>query len=161
MLLTAKPGEHDLTVLPLLAGERSPGWWLNASGVISGLRLGTSPVEILHALLEAVSLRLSMIAEQLGEADRVYAGGGALHKSAAWSQMMADVLGVPLHLLATPEVTARGTALLMLHALDNTRLDAHPAPMRAIYEPRSHYANRWQTLRQKQKSLYNRLRSES
>ena len=33
---------HGLTVLPLLAGERSPGWQPDASGTIHGIRRNTS-----------------------------------------------------------------------------------------------------------------------
>src|SRR5262249_45195498 len=40
------PDAHGLTVLPHLAGERSPGWRGGRHGVISGLRLDTSAIEI-------------------------------------------------------------------------------------------------------------------
>ncbi|MCA9884548.1 MAG: gluconokinase [Anaerolineae bacterium] len=157
-LLAAEPGEHGLTLLPLLAGERSPGWWSQASGIVTGLRLGTSPVDILQALMEAVAVQLATIAEQLGEAQRVYAGGGALHRSAAWSQMLADALNVPLHLLATPEVTARGVAMLALHVLDGHDLDEFPVPVKTVYQPRTDYREQWRTIRKAQQQLYNQMR---
>ena len=55
------PDQHGLTVLPLLAGERSPGWHPDASGAIHGLRRNTSGLDILQAQMEAVALRLSLI----------------------------------------------------------------------------------------------------
>ena len=37
------PDSHGLTVLPLLAGERSPGWQPNASGTVHGIRRQYQP----------------------------------------------------------------------------------------------------------------------
>ena len=79
---------HGLTVLPLLAGERSPGWQQNAAGTIHGIRRSTSRLDILQAHLEAVALRLSLIYDQLkGDGAKVMAGGGALEASAVWAQI--------------------------------------------------------------------------
>ncbi len=64
-LASRKPNSHGLTFLPLLAGERSPGWAAHATGSIVGLRLSTTPVDILQAALEGVALRLSLIADQI------------------------------------------------------------------------------------------------
>src|SRR5262249_47742683 len=64
-LMSRSPDAHSLTFLPLLAGERSPGWAAGATGSIVGLRLSTTPVDILQAALEGVALRLSLILEQL------------------------------------------------------------------------------------------------
>ncbi|MBZ0310020.1 MAG: carbohydrate kinase, partial [Anaerolineae bacterium] len=64
--ITQRPADaHGLTFLPLLAGERSPGWSIQASGAVVGLRLSTAPVDILQAALEGVALRLALIADQL------------------------------------------------------------------------------------------------
>src|SRR6185436_17883458 len=40
------PDGHGLTLLPFLAGERSPGWVAQARAAISGLSLATRPIEI-------------------------------------------------------------------------------------------------------------------
>ena len=55
------PDGHGLTVLPLLAGERAPGWRADASGTIHGIGRHTTSLDILQAHLEAVALRLSLI----------------------------------------------------------------------------------------------------
>ena len=44
-----EPDEHGLTVLPFIAGERSPGWQGQAKATIHGISLATTPVEILRA----------------------------------------------------------------------------------------------------------------
>ena len=43
-----EPDGHGLTVLPFIAGERAVGWSTNASGVIKGLRVSTSGLDILQ-----------------------------------------------------------------------------------------------------------------
>ena len=92
-----EPDAHGLTVLPLLSGERGPGWSDAAGATIGGLTPATEPLDLLRAGLEAVALRFRLIELELaealpGERDVVGTGGG-LVKSPAWTQIMADALG--------------------------------------------------------------------
>ena len=137
-LAARQPDQHGLTVLPLIAGERSPGWQPNASGAIHGIRRGTSRLDIAQAHLEAVALRLSLIFERLrGDETVVMAGGGALEASPIWARMIADAFESPLRLLAESEITARGVALLLRQALDGIALGYRSAASpTAIVEPR-------------------------
>ena len=120
-LAALAPDAHGLTALPHLAGERSPGWRSGRRGAISGLRLDTTAVEITRAALEAVALRLAMVYGLLApcaSADHtVVASGGALGRSRAWTQIIADALGHTVTSSAEPEATSRGVALLALEAL--------------------------------------------
>lgn len=128
-LLTRSIGVHGLTVLPLLAGERSPGYQGNATGIIKGLHLGSSPLDMFQALLEGVALRLRLIYDLMHRpGDYILAGGGALMHSPAWAQIIADVLQTTLHLVDVPEVTARGVALL----IDDTVIDDMPDTLRVV-----------------------------
>ena len=43
------PDSTGLTFLPFLAGERSPGWYDDASGVIAGLTVTTGPEHLIRA----------------------------------------------------------------------------------------------------------------
>jgi gluconokinase len=112
------PDGHGLTVLPFLAGERSPGWRDDARGHIGGLALGSTPAQIVRALMESVAYRLAMIYERLGPlaapGHHVVASGGALHHSPLWAGILADVLGVPLTMFPGAEASSRGAALLAL-----------------------------------------------
>ena len=157
-LAGCQPGAHGLTVLPLLAGERSPGYQASASGTIHGLRLDTRPLDMLHALLESVALRLRLIYELMGTpGDNVLAGGGALVQSKAWAQIMADALSVPLHLADTPQATARGVALLIA---EHQRPDDAPlteTPHATIITPRPGSAAVYAELLNRQRELYQRL----
>jgi len=118
-LLARHPAQHGLIALPHLAGERSPGWQGNATGLLHRLHLGTQPLDILQALLEGVAFRLRLIVDQLGAGNvAINASGGALEQSRAWRQIIADVMGRPLRILAVQEATARGVAILVKAHLD-------------------------------------------
>ncbi len=112
---------HGLTVLPHLAGERAPRWRGGRHGVITGLRLDTTALEIVHAALEAVALRLALVYGLLAPCAAtdhvIIASGGALGRSRAWAQIVADTLGRPIILSREPEATSRGAALLALEAM--------------------------------------------
>jgi gluconokinase len=115
------PGSHGLTVLPLLAGERSPHWRADARAVVAGVQTSTRPIEILRAALESVALRFRVIYElmsaQLGPPREVVASGGALLHSAVWTQMMADALARPILASLESEPSSRGAALVALERL--------------------------------------------
>jgi gluconokinase len=123
-MLAIAPASHGLTVLPMLAGERSPGWHADAKMTITGLSHHSTPAEIARAALESVAFQLSHIYEQLtlALADqapqwRLCASGSALLKSALLPQILADTLNCPLELSSNSEASARGVALLALEAL--------------------------------------------
>jgi gluconokinase len=125
------PDDHGLTVLPFLAGERAPGWRAGRRAVIAGLSLDTTALDVLHAGLEAVALRLTLVyglLRPLAAADHtIVASGGAISRSAHWRRMLADALGRPIHCSEEQEATGRGAALLALEAL-GAIADAAAAP---------------------------------
>lgn len=149
------PNAHGLTFLPLLAGERSPGWRVHASGAISGLRLSTTPLDVLQAALEGVAARLALIARQIGTAaDEIYAGGGALVSSPYWAQLCADAMNTPVYLLGESEVTARGVALLVRQAFGLGNWEDFPPRVAQRLVPREMYREAWAQLMQQQAKLY-------
>lgn len=156
------PDVHGLTVLPLLAGERSPGWQPNASGTVHGIRRSTGQLDFLQAHLEAVAIRLSLIFDQLkAPGATVVAGGGALQASAAWAQMVADAFNSPLQLLAEDEITARGVALMMLRSLDGAEPAAEPPRFSRVVAPDPRGASLLKAARERQVELYRRLYSDA
>lgn len=160
-LLGRMPDEHGLTVLPLLAGERSPGWSLDATGTITGLRLSTTPTDILQALMEAVALRLALVAKQLGPLVRadapVIGGGGALAASAIWPAILASALDRVVYLTDLQEVTARGIAVLALRAQGMMTLAASPPPVTTVFEPDALAVRAFQAARERQTALYRQM----
>lgn len=115
-LAQQKPDGHGLTVLPMFAGERSPGYAEDVRATLHGLSLDTTPVEIVRALLEAVAFRLAMIHDSLREVAEPNAtlvgSGGALVASPTWCQIIADATNTPLHISDEPEASAKGVAVL-------------------------------------------------
>jgi len=157
-LQSAIPDSHGLTVLPLIAGERSPGWHHDASGTIHGIRRSTSRMDILQAQLEAVAIRLSIIFDMLKDDDTVImAGGGAIQSSRALTQMLASAFNAPIQCLAEPEITARGVALMLHHSLDGTPLDATPPQVVRTVTPNPDHVPIFQSARERQTILYRRL----
>lgn len=152
------PDKHGLTVLPLIAGERSPGWHSDASGTIHGIRRGTSRMELLQASLEAVAIRLSLIAGLLMDEDtQIMAGGGAIQASLAWAQMIADAFNRPISILDEAEITARGVAMMMQHALGRGHYTDYPPKTRIVLEPNMRHVPIYEAARQRQIALYERL----
>lgn len=146
---------HGLTILPLWAGERSPGWAGDAQATIHGMHLGTTPVDLLRAAFESMALRFGQIAASLPVSDGVIASGGALLRSPTWLQICADVLGRPVTASAVVEATARGVALLALRSLGVIRtLDAIVAPLGETYQPDMTAHAHYQRAAQRQQTLY-------
>ena len=120
-LAAMPPDSHGLTVLPFWAGERSPGWHVGARGTITGMNLHTTPQDILRASLEAVAYRFAavhnVLAQQYPSAQEIVASGGALVHDPAWTQIMADVFGVPVTASKVFEASSRGAALLAANSL--------------------------------------------
>lgn len=157
-LAARAPDGHGLTVLPLLAGERAPGWRADAAGTIHGIGRHTARLDVLQAHLEAVALRLSLIYDLLNdEKAEVMAGGGALQSSPAWARMMAEAFNTPIHLLAEAEITARGVALMMRRSLDGTPLDAVQPAIERVIEPVPERVRLLRGARERQIDLYRRL----
>lgn len=161
-LAALPPDGHGLTVLPFLAGERSPGWKPDARASILGLSLNTRPIEILRAGLEAIAYRLDLVFELLRrvapEAHEVIASGGALMHSPIWIQIIADVLGVPVIASAEKEATSRGIALLVLRALDViTTLESLPAKLDDSFMPNPAHHEIYGEAVKRQQKWYNLL----
>ena len=125
---------HGLTILPFLAGERSPGWHVDATGVIAGLTLATTPADLLRAGMEAVAFRFAQIYDELrpiaAPTHQIIGNGGAVVSSPEWTQIIASALNHEiLALPAGDEATARGAALVALKSVGVLpELDAAPDP---------------------------------
>lgn len=156
------PDEHGLTVLPFFSGERSTGWHSDARATISGLSLSTQPIEILRASLEAVCYRFAAIYERLktevaSDARIIASGGGILH-SRVWTQMLSDVIGVPVATSEVAEASSRGAALLAMEAFGLIEsLSAVPTPLGDTFMPETENHERYLKARARQERLYETL----
>lgn len=110
---SSPPGSRGLLFLPLLAGERSPGWNLEARGALIGLSLEHGRGDITRAVLEGIAFRLRTLDQALsdlvGEIKEIRASGG-FTRSPFWVQLLSDVLERPLTVPEHGDTSALGAA---------------------------------------------------
>jgi xylulokinase len=87
-----------LLVLPYFEITGPPAFVVDASGVIAGLKVGTTRGEILKAIMECTTLYFvdsmrALSGMGMNTSEFVATGGGS--RSDAWLQIKADVFGVP------------------------------------------------------------------
>ncbi|MEO2004784.1 MAG: FGGY family carbohydrate kinase [Candidatus Poribacteria bacterium] len=135
----------DLPIfLPYLDGERSPVWDAQARGIWVNLGRGHGRAELAYSVLEGVAYAVWHIIA-LAEAcssrpvrELVVSGGGA--RSEVWTQIRADVVGVPAQVVEEMETGALGAAMLAAvgHGRHETMADAAHAMTRLgqRFEPR-------------------------
>ena len=134
------PDSHGLTLLPFIAGERSPGWNPTARMHIAGITLATTPTDILRAAQEAIVYGFAAVFDMLGSSlsapDRVVASGGALLNTPGWMQMLADALGSPVTASTEEQASSKGAAMIALRALGHIHDYAEvPASYGPTFQP--------------------------
>ncbi len=109
-----QPGEHRLVVDPSLTTERSPDWPLTATARMDGLHRASTRLDILQAFVEAIAMGVADAVEALqrwiGTQTLVLGGGAA--SSAAWRQLLSDVIGQEIVCSPVTDDSARGAALV-------------------------------------------------
>jgi gluconokinase len=161
-LASQEPDAHGLTVLPFLAGERSPDWNPNAQAAFVGMTLNTRPVDFIRASLEAVAYRFADVYAEMRNVippprGMIGSGAGLLH-SPVWLQIMTDVLGEPMAVSAVPEASSRGAALMVLEAMGVIAgPGAIPAPTGQIYTPVPAHSRVYTGAIERQRKLYEAL----
>jgi gluconokinase len=161
-LSSLAPDAHGLTVLPFLAGERSPDWNPHAQAAFVGMTLHTRPLDLVRASLEAVAYRFAAVQTELRRVipaprGMIGSGAGLLH-SPAWLQIMTDVLGEPMAVSAVPEASSRGAALLVLEAMGVIEdPGALPAPLGQTYTPVPAHREIYAGAIERQRRLYQAL----
>lgn len=118
----APPGSNRLLFLPWVGGSMAP----KSSGSMRGGFLNITPTttrsDMARAVLEGVALNLRWLRDPVQRFAKrtfthyAYFGGGA--QSALWCQIMADVLGTPVHQLDQGDYTvAIGAGMLAFQRL--------------------------------------------
>lgn len=155
------PGADGLLFLPYLSGELQPINDGNARGVFFGMSMSTDQGQLVRAVVEGAAFAIAhnlQIARETGAAiDEIRAVGGPT-RSAFWSQIIADVTGQRLAVLANNAGAPLGDALL---AGTGVGLIADPAAVATAsahitqyFEPRSQYRERYDDLFAIYRQLY-------
>ena len=132
------PDSHGLTVLPFVAGERSPDYPPDAFATIAGLRLATTPEQIFRAGLEGIAYRFAEVRDELiavVPVKRLTATGTALTSSRVWPQILADVLGCNVSMPREAELTSRGAAMIGFEQLGVTVAAAARPAVGRVFHP--------------------------
>jgi xylulokinase len=108
-------GPSGLLITPHLLGTCNPDFNPHASGVLSGIRPGTSRADIYKGILEGIACEFAGSSDLLQEAAGVFTeiyvtGGGTL--SALGLQLRAALSARELHLSDCPDTVCLGTAML-------------------------------------------------
>jgi sugar (pentulose or hexulose) kinase len=101
----------DAAFTPLPHVSATPGF----GGTFSGVTLASTPVDLVRALLEGIACQFSLSVDLLRKRGiqpvLVRATGGGA-KNAWWLQLMADICGIPIEVVAQDEPGAFGAAIL-------------------------------------------------
>ncbi len=109
------PGANGIIFLPYLLGERTPRWNPDAKGAFIGLTLQHTRADVLRAVMEGVTLNLSIILDifrtQIPIPEITVIGGGA--KGEVWRRIMADIYQADiLRPNYLEEATSMGAAII-------------------------------------------------
>jgi xylulokinase len=138
----ASPGSDGLLFLPWMGGAIAPHAEPRMRGGFLNVTAKTTRSDMARAVLEGVAMNLRWLKGPVEAFAKrqfthyIFYGGGA--ESGAWSQIMADVLGAPVHQVQNPQyATCVGLALLAFQRLGLIGFDEFErrVPIRAIYDP--------------------------
>jgi len=133
-------GASPVWFAPYLSGERTPHNDARVRGGFLGLAADTTRAHMTRAVLEGVAYAMHDAQQSLAGAGTVLAeasliGGGA--RSPLWAQILADVLGLPLHQVAESDIgCALGAARLARMAAGESIAVARPATRLRSFRPR-------------------------
>jgi L-ribulokinase len=110
------PRESTVAALDWLNGRRTPFADQTLKGALAGLTLGTTAPRIFRALVEATAFGSRAIVEQFRKEgvpiNAVIALGGIARKSPFVMQVTADILGMPIRVVASDQACALGAGML-------------------------------------------------
>jgi xylulokinase len=163
----SEPGADGVIFLPYLSGELQPINDGNARGVLFGLSLSTGRRELVRAVMEgaafAIAHNLRLIEEAGAPVEELRAVGGPT-RSPLWCQIIADVCGRDLAVLADDAGAPLGDALLAAAGADliedPAATAARAAGVARRHEPRAEHRERYARLFEVYRELYPNLKEQ-
>jgi xylulokinase len=158
-------GSEGVLFLPWMTGSIAPAADARMRGGFLNLSLTTRRAHLARAVLEGVALNLRWLRGPVEKFVKhpfthfVYYGGGA--ESDAWCQIMADVLGSPVHQMDEPQyATCLGAAMLAFERLGLLGFEDFEKriPIRKVYEPSAANAAVYDALFEQFVSAFKRTR---
>jgi xylulokinase len=160
-----EPGAGGIIVLPYFLGEKTPIFDPAARGVFAGVMLHHTRAHLYRAILEAVCYGFAHHLALLRQAGRlvrrvVAADGGS--RSALWMQIAADVLNLPVQVVAGEAASALGAAYVAAMGVglfDDWSDIARFISQGPTYQPQSAAVSRYRKGFALYRELYTRLQS--
>ena len=163
----SEPGAGGVLFLPYLSGELQPINDGNARGVFVGLSHNSGRAEVARAVMEGAAFALAhnaQVAREVGvHLTEIRAVGGPT-RSPLWCQIMADVIGEPIAVLARNAGAPLGDALLAAAGV-GLIADAGAVAQKAVqidrvYEPDPVRHARYQEMFEIYRQLYPQLKEQ-
>ena len=131
----ASNGDHGITFLPYLTGERTPHLDATLTGRWLGLRPATPRAALIRSVFDGVAFAIRDGLDAMRAAghpidEALLAGGGSV--APWWRQLLADALGLPLRPHDAVDASVRGAGLL---AWASIGVDIDPAAAVTRAEP--------------------------
>lgn len=161
----ASGSPSGLLVLPHFAGAATPYMDTGAKGAVLGLTTDTSLAEIYRGCMEGVVYEMYLNLKALEGSGICFrelhaTGGGAASRE--WTQMKADVLGLPVTSLKTSDAGTVGCAMLTGIAIgvfsDLEDAASHMVEKTQTYEPRWEMHEKYMEIYKKYEKLYEAVR---
>jgi xylulokinase len=159
------PGSEGLLFLPWFKGTLCPAEDPYVRGGFLNLTHSTTRAHMTRSVLEGIALNYRWLRDPaekfIGHPMDHWrlSGGGAL--SEVWVQIMADVVGIPMHQLANPRlVSTTGAALLAFNRLGLLPLEEIPSKVQIakVVMPREEYRPRYEKLYQQFLACFKQIR---
>jgi xylulokinase len=109
-------GAEGLLTLPYWNAAQTPYWDADARGATVGWHGGHTRAHLYRSILEAVGFELRLHLEGLerstGQKISMLRAMGGGSRSTLWTQIVADISGLPVQIAAADEVSALGAAVI-------------------------------------------------
>jgi xylulokinase len=157
-------GPSGLCITPHLLGTCNPDFNPAASGVVAGIRPGTTRADLYKGILEGVACEFAdmsdLLTETAGAFSQVYVSGGGTG-SRLGLKLRASLSGRELHLTKCPDTVCLGTAMLGGVAAGKygslAEAAEHLVRISQTIGPDAAVARRYQSQRQQYQVLYSSL----
>ncbi|MCY0880027.1 MAG: FGGY family carbohydrate kinase [Firmicutes bacterium] len=130
--------DENLVFVPALAGLGAPWWNPAARGTVWGIHRGTTPHQLVQAVLRGIAHRIDDIVQQLyahhGGLTELRCDGGPT-RNPYLMQYQSDILGVPVKVSSIEDLAAWGVARLAMVAKGIDPNNSTPAAFTREYFP--------------------------
>lgn len=127
MLADHSPAE-GVTCVTAHAGLGSPVWDRNARAAWLGMDLATDSKDLIYSVLEGIAFRVSQVVRAVESASDTPIPAlrvdGGLSQCSTMMQLQANLLGMPVEVVADTEATARGIAFFAARSIGLWKSDA-------------------------------------